>query len=180
MHLRTHSLTLLKEFLMQPRGVHLVTQVSQVEWAMQSVYFGRPWADRYYCSFISSCQKMKMHMQLFPSFINIRSLRNFVDSPNCVDLESQVESYDVTSSQGDSRAIHLPSRILFGCHQRCSWMPIVGSLPPNSVGSPQWPASGASPVLATVPVLDGLYYSGDIDTRPQAVRTVLVQQGSFN
>jgi len=102
---------------------------------MCNLYSGDPEVDSHHHIFITSCNTTKIHTLLFPTVGLTRSLRDFVDRRNCMDPHGRVVSYLLTFR-------HSPSRIQFGCRERCGRMFMVGSLPSSSVVLPQLPPSG--------------------------------------
>jgi len=103
-----------------------------------SIYSGNSGVYRLYLIVISSYDILKIHTQSLQRFGLTRCSRDFVD-PN-----SQLVSYHLLTlfqhSLSENRSV---SRIPFRCRARCSGVLMVGSLPPSSVVSTQWPLRGA-------------------------------------
>jgi len=105
---------------------------------MWSIYSKDPGVDRHHLIFISSRGTKKIHTLSFPTFGQTCSFQDFVHP------DGRVVSYLLSFFLCSLRYNLSPSRILFGCRERCGRMLIVVSLPSSSVISPQWPPSGAS------------------------------------
>jgi hypothetical protein len=101
-HLQTGSIMPSKYIVKERRWVYGDTGVTEVEWATRSIYSGDSRVDRQYLSFISSCHPTKIHTLSFPTFGLTRSLRDFVDSCDCVEPHGQVVSYLLTFFQCSS------------------------------------------------------------------------------
>ena len=99
---KSGSITASKYNVKERRWVYGDTGVTEVEWAMQSIYSGDPGVDRQHLIFISSCHTTKIHTLSFPTFGLTRSVRD-VDPCNCVDPHGRVVSYLLTFFLRSSR-----------------------------------------------------------------------------
>jgi len=111
-----------------PNSLHNSLQVYR--WGTtQNIFSGDPWVSRHHFIFISSYHTTKIHILSCPTFGLTRSFQDFVDS------HGRVVSYLLTFLCSLSWNC-LISWILFGCHERCGGMLMVGTMPSISVVLP--------------------------------------------
>jgi hypothetical protein len=84
------------------RWVYGNTGVTEVEWAMWSIYSGDPGVDRQHLIFISSCHSTKIHSLSCLTWGLTRTFRDFVDPRNCADPHPEVVSYLFTFLRSSS------------------------------------------------------------------------------
>jgi len=89
------------------------TGVREVDRVTGSIYLADPGVDRHHLISISSYHTMKIHTLSFPTFGLTHSVREYVDSRNCVDSHGRVVSYLLTS-------LRSPSSMEMECEERFS------------------------------------------------------------
>jgi len=83
-HLQTRSITASKYIFKERQQVYGDTGVTKVERVTGCIYSADPGVDRHHLISISSNHTMKIPTLSFPTFSLTRSVRDIVDSPNCM------------------------------------------------------------------------------------------------
>jgi len=143
-HLQPQSIMASKYIITEWWWLYGDTRVTEVAWAMWSI-FGRPpdrWTLSHFHLILSYNENAHTVFHIFQSLSLLPRFRGYTQlrgssRPTSI-ISSQLLTFLRFLSWNSS-----PSRILFGCHERCGRILMVGSLPCSCVVSPQQPRTGA-------------------------------------